>query len=80
MAVQSMDRKIIWTVLAVFVVACAALSVHPEDLDDDEFETDRKGRICKFHIIKINLLQRAGFYSSDVLNNYYILYCCLKWL
>ncbi|XP_026315427.1 uncharacterized protein LOC113226857 [Hyposmocoma kahamanoa] len=42
-----MDRKIILVALAIYLVACAALSVHHEDLADDEFEThmEREGKI-----------------------------------
>lgn len=50
-----MDGKIILVALAMFLVACAALSVHDEDLADDEFEThmEREGKICKLYINKI---------------------------
>lgn len=64
-----MDRKIIWVASAMFLVACAALSVHHEELADDEFEThkERKGKICKFYKIYVHFL------SS------YIHRCVCKW-
>lgn len=47
-----MYRKILWVVLAVVMVACAALSVNNEDYDDNEFKMqgERKGKICKLCI------------------------------
>lgn len=60
-AVHNMYHKVIWVALVVFAVTCAALSVHHEDLDDDEFEThrERNGKICKFYIINIHVQSRA---------------------
>lgn len=65
-AVQNMYRKVLWVVLAVFVVACAALSVHQEeDLDDNDLgefnpQGERQGKICKFYIMRFMYSQHQA--------------------
>lgn len=62
--VKNMDRKIFWVAMAMFVVACATMSVHYDDFADDESEThkEREGKIRKFYIIEI-CVQPLSYYS-----------------